>query len=55
MGGLLEKAIQDKALKDKVEDLGFQVEFLNSQGTQKYLEGELKWGTVIKKATITSK
>jgi tripartite-type tricarboxylate transporter receptor subunit TctC len=53
--GLLEKAVQEKALRDKIEDLGFVVEFLNSQNTQKYLEGELRWGDVIKKANIIAK
>ena len=52
---LLEKAAQEKALRDKIEDLGFVVEFLNSQNTQKYLEGELRWGDVIKKANIIAK
>jgi tripartite-type tricarboxylate transporter receptor subunit TctC len=52
---VLEKAIQDKALRDKIEELGFVVEFLNSQNTQKYLEGELRWGDVIKKANIIAK
>ena len=52
---LLEKAVQEKALRDKIEDLGFVVEFLNSQNTQKYLEGELRWGDVIKKANIIAK
>jgi tripartite-type tricarboxylate transporter receptor subunit TctC len=52
---VLEKAIQDKALRDKIEDLSFVVEFLDSQNTQKYLEGELRWGDVIKKANIISK
>jgi tripartite-type tricarboxylate transporter receptor subunit TctC len=53
--GVFEKASQDKALREKIHDLAFEVEFLNAQSTQKYLEGELKWANVIKKANIISK
>jgi len=53
--GVFEKAAQDKVLREKIRDLGFEVEFLNSQGTQKYLAGELRWGTVIKNANIVTK
>jgi tripartite-type tricarboxylate transporter receptor subunit TctC len=53
--GLLEKAAHDNALREKVQDLGFTVEFLNSQRTQKYLEGELRWGDVVKRANIIAK
>ncbi len=52
---LFEKAVQEKTLREKLKEMGFEVEFLNSQTTQRYLEGELKWGTVIKKANIISK
>lgn len=52
--GVFEKAIQDKALREKLKDMGFEVEFLNAQSAQKYLDGEHKWGTLIKKANIIS-
>jgi tripartite-type tricarboxylate transporter receptor subunit TctC len=52
--GVFEKVIQDKALREKLKDMGFEVEYLNAQSTQKYLDGEHKWGTLIKKANIIS-
>jgi hypothetical protein len=39
-------------LREKLKDMGFEVEFLNSLNTQKYLDGEHKWGDLIKKANI---
>jgi len=53
--GIFEKAVQDKGLRDKLKELGFEVEFLNSPATQKYLDGEHKWGDLIRKANIITK
>ncbi len=52
---LFEKSIQDGILREKLNEMGLEAEFLNSEATQKYLEGELKWGTVIKNANIINK
>ncbi len=52
---LFEKAVQDQTLREKLREMALEPEFLNSQATQKYLDGELKWGAVIKKANIISK
>ena len=52
--GALEKLIKDKALKDKIAGLALEPDFLNAQQTLKYLEGEIKWADVIKKANIVS-
>jgi tripartite-type tricarboxylate transporter receptor subunit TctC len=50
--GLLEKAHQEASFLNKIKDLAFEPKFLNSEKTLKYLEGELRWGTVIKNAKI---
>jgi tripartite-type tricarboxylate transporter receptor subunit TctC len=50
--GLLEKAHRDASFVQKVRDLAFEPKFLNSEKTVKYLEGEIRWGEVIKKANI---
>ncbi len=51
----IQKTVEDKAVREKLTALGLDVHFLDSQGTQKYLEGEIKWGEVIKKAHIVTK
>lgn len=50
--GLLEKAHQEASFLTKIKDLAFEPKFLNSEKTLKYLEGELRWGTVIRNAKI---
>ena len=53
--GLMEKALQEASFRQKVKDLAFETDFLNAEKTRKYLEGEIRWGEVIKKANIVTK
>ena len=51
-----EKAMQDKELRKKIEELDTQPEFMNSRDLQKWLESQvLRWEQVIKKANIVTK
>jgi tripartite-type tricarboxylate transporter receptor subunit TctC len=50
--GLMEKAMKEESFRQKLVDLGNEPEFLNGEQNQKYLEGEMRWGEVIKKANI---
>lgn len=51
-----EKALQDKELRNKIEQLDIQPNFMNSRDLEKWLESEvLRWGPVIKKANIVTK
>jgi tripartite-type tricarboxylate transporter receptor subunit TctC len=52
---LLEKATQEEAFRQKLIDLGNEVEFLNAEQNQKYLEGEMRWADVIRKAHIVAR
>jgi tripartite-type tricarboxylate transporter receptor subunit TctC len=52
----LEKALQDKVVREKLEKMEFTVDFLNSRNTQLLLESEIKmWTPVVKKADIVVK
>jgi tripartite-type tricarboxylate transporter receptor subunit TctC len=52
----LEKALQDKSVREKLEKIELTVDFLNSEGTQTFLENEVKiWSPVLKKANIIIK
>jgi tripartite-type tricarboxylate transporter receptor subunit TctC len=52
----LEKALQDKGIRGKLEKMEFTVDFLNSRNTQLLLENEIKtWSPVVKKANIVVK
>jgi tripartite-type tricarboxylate transporter receptor subunit TctC len=51
----IQKANQDKGVREKLNELGLEPDFLNTQATQKYLESELKWVNVIKRANIITK
>jgi len=52
----LEKALQDKVVREKLEKMEFTVDFLNSRNTQLLLENEIKtWTPVVKKANIVVK
>ena len=53
--GMLEKALQEASFRQKVKDLAFETDFLNAEKTRKYLEGEIRWGEVIKNANIVTK
>ncbi len=51
-----EKAMQDKEVRGKIEQLDTQPVFVNSRDTQKMLERQvLRWEEVIKKANIVAK
>jgi tripartite-type tricarboxylate transporter receptor subunit TctC len=51
-----EKAMQDKELRSKIEQLDIQPEFVNSRDLQTWLESQVrKWETVIKKANVVTK
>ena len=50
----LQKTVQDKVVREKLMALGLEPQFLDSQATQRYLEGETKWGDVIRKAHIVT-
>jgi len=50
------KITEDKEIREKVEKMYHEVEFLNSQDLKKYAETQVqKWGVVIKKFNITIK
>jgi tripartite-type tricarboxylate transporter receptor subunit TctC len=53
--GLMEKALQEAPFRQKVKDLAFETDFLNAEKTWKYLEGEIRWAEVIKRANIVTK
>jgi len=54
--GALEKSLQDKAVREKLEKLEFTVDFLNARDTQLLLDKEIKkWTPVVKKANIVVK
>lgn len=52
----LEKSLQDKAIREKLEKMEFTVDFLNSKDTQTLLDNETrKWSAVVKQANIVVK
>jgi tripartite-type tricarboxylate transporter receptor subunit TctC len=52
----LEKALQDKNVRGKIEALGLTAAYLNAQQTAKFLDNEYrKWSVVAKKANIVVK
>lgn len=52
----MEKALQDKGVREKLEKMEFTVDFLNSVECQKLLENEVRnWSAVVKKANIVAK
>jgi tripartite-type tricarboxylate transporter receptor subunit TctC len=52
----LEKALEDKEVRKKIEALSLNAAFLNSQDTRKFLDSEInKWTPVAKKANIVVK
>jgi tripartite-type tricarboxylate transporter receptor subunit TctC len=52
----LEKALQDKVVREKLGKMEFTVDFLDSRNTQLLLESEIKtWTPVVKKANIVVK
>ena len=52
----LEKALEDKEVRKKIEALSLNASFLNSQDTKKFLDSEIKkWTPVARKANIVVK
>ena len=52
----MEKALQDPAVRQKLEKLELTVDFLNSKNSQLLLESEIqKWTPVVKKAIVVGK
>jgi tripartite-type tricarboxylate transporter receptor subunit TctC len=52
----LERALQDKIVREKLEKMELTVDFLNARSTQLFLEGEVKkWSPVVKQANIVVK
>ena len=52
----IRKATEDRALREKIENMYHEVEFLNSQDLRKYADDEVsKWGGIIKRLNITIK
>ena len=52
----LEKALQDKMVREKLEKMELTVDFLNARNTQLFLDGEIrKWSPVLKQANIVIK
>jgi tripartite-type tricarboxylate transporter receptor subunit TctC len=52
----LEKALQDKATRERVEKTELTPDFMNSHATQALLDNEMKkWAPVVKKASIVVK
>jgi tripartite-type tricarboxylate transporter receptor subunit TctC len=52
----LEKALEDKEVRKKIEALSLSASFLSSQDAKKFLESEVKkWTPVARKANITVK
>jgi len=54
--GALEKTLQDNEVREKFEKMQYRVDFLNSKGTQAFLDDQTKkWSPVVKKANISIK
>ena len=52
----LEKTLQEKVVREKLEKMEFTVDFLNSRNTQALLDSEIRtWTPVVKKAKIIVK
>jgi tripartite-type tricarboxylate transporter receptor subunit TctC len=52
----LEKTVQDKEAREKMEKLDYRVNYLNSRDTKAFLDAETKkWSEVVKKANIVVK
>jgi tripartite-type tricarboxylate transporter receptor subunit TctC len=52
----LEKALDDKEVRKKIEGLSLYPSFLNSQDSKKFIDGEFKkWSVVAKQAKIVVK
>jgi tripartite-type tricarboxylate transporter receptor subunit TctC len=56
LGEVLEKTLRDKETRDKLEKMGYKIDFMNGKSTQGFLEAETKkWSSVVKQANIIMK
>lgn len=52
----LERTLKDKEIREKLEKMGYKIDFMNGKDTQGFLEAETrKWSAVVKKANIIMK
>ena len=52
----LERTLRDKETRDKLEKMGYRIDFMNGKSTQAFLETETKkWSSVVKHANIIMK
>ena len=53
---VLEKTLRDKETRDKLEKMGYKIDYMNAKSTQGFLEAETKkWSSVVKQANIIMK
>jgi tripartite-type tricarboxylate transporter receptor subunit TctC len=53
---VLEKTLRDKETREKLEKMGYKIDFLSAKNTQGFLETETKkWSSVVKQANIIMK
>ena len=53
---VLEKTLRDKETRDKLEKMGYKIDFMSAKNTQAFLETETKkWSSVVKQANIIMK
>lgn len=52
----LDKTLRDKETREKLEKMGYKIDFMNGKNTQTFLEAETKkWSSVVKQANIMIK
>jgi tripartite-type tricarboxylate transporter receptor subunit TctC len=53
---VLEKTLRDKETREKLEKMGYKIDFMSAKNTQAFLETETKkWSSVVKQANIIMK
>jgi tripartite-type tricarboxylate transporter receptor subunit TctC len=53
---VLEKTLRDKETRDKLEKMGYKIDFMSAKNTQAFLETETKkWSSVVKQANVIMK
>jgi tripartite-type tricarboxylate transporter receptor subunit TctC len=53
---VLEKTLRDRETRDKLEKMGYKIDFMSAKNTQAFLETETKkWSSVVKQANIIMK
>jgi len=52
----VQKTLRDREVREKLEKMGYKIDFMNARDTQVFLEAETrKWSSVVKKANIVIK